>query len=188
MEPEIKAIYDSTEQAMKKGLEHYESELLKIRAGKASPIMLEGVRANYYGTQSPISQMANISAQDARTLVIQPYDKGAIRDIEKAIVEANLGFNPQNDGIVIRITIPQLTEDRRKQLVKVAKDVTEECRISVRNARRDGMEALKKLVKDDGFPEDLAKAAEAEVEKLTKTYNSKVDAILTEKEAEIMHV
>lgn len=172
---------------MKKAIEHYEAELVKVRAGKASPVMLEGVRANYYGASTPISQMANISVQDARTLVLQPFDRGSMTDIEKGIIEANLGFNPQNDGIVIRITLPVVTEERRKQLVKVAKDMTEDCRINLRNLRRDAMEALKKLIKE-GVSEDMVKVGEAEVEKLTKTFNGKVDTIFSEKEAEIMHV
>jgi ribosome recycling factor len=150
-------------------------------------MMLEGVRAEFYGSQMPLNQLANISTLDARTLQLQPFDKGAIHAIERAIVEANLGLNPQNDGIVIRIVIPTMTEERRKQLVKMAKEETEECRVAVRNVRRDAMEQFKKLVKE-GLSEDIAKAGEAEIEKLTKQVNTRLDGIFSEKEAEIMQV
>ncbi|MBX3102295.1 MAG: ribosome recycling factor [Bacteroidetes bacterium] len=187
MEPQVKAVYEQAEAAMKKAVAHYEAELVKIRAGKASPMMLDGVRAEFYGSQMPLNQLSNISTLDARTLQLQPFDKGAIHAIERAIVEANMGLNPQNDGVVIRIIIPTMTEERRKQLVKMAKEATEECRIAVRNNRRDALEQFKKLVKD-GLAEDSAKAGEAEIEKLTKNYNSKLDGIFAEKEAEIMQV
>jgi ribosome recycling factor len=187
MEPQVKAVYEQADAAMQKAVAHFEAQLQKIRAGKASPMMLEGVRAEFYGSQMPLNQLANISTLDARTLQLQPFDKGAIHAIERAIVEANLGLNPQNDGIVIRIVIPTMTEERRKQLVKMAKEETEECRVAVRNVRRDAMEQFKKLVKE-GLSEDIAKAGEAEIEKLTKQVNTRLDGIFSEKEAEIMQV
>jgi ribosome recycling factor len=187
MSDKIKDILDKARGGMQRSLEHLEQELVKVRAGKASPAMLESVKVDYYGTPSPISHVGNVSTADARTLTIQPYERGMIPAIEKAIKEANLGLNPQNDGLLIRITIPVLTEDRRKQLVKQAKEIGEAAKVAVRNIRRDHNEMVKKLGKE-GVAEDLMKAAEADIQKMTDGTIVKIDQHLTKKESEIMHV
>lgn len=187
MTEEIQLILDDAAEQMNKALEHLESELLKIRAGKANPQMLEGVKVDYYGSIVPISQVANINTPDARSLTVQPWEKPMLAPIEKAIQAANLGLNPQNDGALIRINVPPLTEERRKDLVKQAKAVAENAKVSIRNIRREANELIKKEQKD-GLPEDLAKAAEDQVQKLTDTHSSKADAHLEKKEKEIMTV
>ncbi len=185
---QLKKITATSREGMQKSLEHLETELQKIRAGKANPAILDGVRVDYYGTPTPLRQVATVLAADAKTLTIQPYERNLIPAIEKAIKEENLGLNPQNDGILIRITLPTLTEDRRKQLVKQAKEMGEEAKVAIRNVRRDQNEALKKLGKGDGIPEDAIKATEAEVQKITDGYVKQVDDVLKNKEAEIMKV
>ena len=187
MEVEVKKLLDETGIHMEMALTHLESELLKIRAGKASPSMLEGIHVDYYGTSTPLHQVANVSTPDARTLMIQPWEKSMIHPIEKAITNANLGFNPQNDGIVVRITVPPLTEERRKDLVKKTKAEGEHAKITIRNARRDTMELFKKLIKS-GLPEDIGKDAEAKVQNITDSFIAKVDKHLVLKEQEIMTV
>jgi ribosome recycling factor len=172
---------------MRKSVHHLETELQKIRAGKASPIMLDGVRVEYYGSPTPLAQLSTVQAQDARMLVIQPFDRKSIAAIERAIKEANLGFNPSNDGNVIRIPIPALNEDRRKQLVKQAKDEGEDAKIAIRKVRQNHNEELKKL-KADGISEDSIKTAEAKVQEYTNAFVAKVDEILRKKEAEIMTI
>lgn len=172
---------------MHKTLERLEQDLTKVRAGKASPALLHGLKVDYYGTPTPVEQVANISAADARTLSIQPYEKSLIGPIERAINEANLGVTPQNDGIVIRVTLPIQTEERRKQLVKQAREMGEEAKVAVRNIRRDNNEHVKKLSKD-GLPADAQKAAEAEIQKLTDKFVGQIDAALQAKEHEIMTV
>lgn len=173
--------------AMNKALEHLETELSKIRAGKASPQMLEGIHVDYYGTSTPLHQVGNVNTTDARTLIVQPWEKALLTPIEKAIQAANLGFNPQNDGIVIRISVPPLTEERRKDLVKKTKAEGEHCKVTIRNARREANEALKKALKA-GLPEDLEKEAETKVQHLTDSFIVKVDKHLEIKEKEIMTV
>jgi ribosome recycling factor len=182
-----KDVLKETEAQMQKAVDHYQEELGRIRAGRATPAIFDPVRVDYYGTLTPISQCSAIVVADARTLTITPFEPKLITPIERAIVEANLGLSPQNDGKVIRIVLPQLTEDRRRELVKQANTVTEAARVSVRNHRRDANEALKKLQKA-GEPEDSVKAAEGEVQKQTDKFVAKVEAIFKAKEEEIMKV
>lgn len=184
----LKKITAVAREGMTKSLEHFEEELQKIRAGKANPAILDGVRVDYYGSSTPLRQVATVTAADAKTLTIQPFERSLIPAIEKAIKEENLGLNPQNDGILIRITLPVLTEDRRKQLVKQAKEMGEEAKVAIRNIRRDQNEALKKLGKGDGIAEDAIKATEAEVQKITDAQIKQVDEVMKNKEAEIMKV
>jgi ribosome recycling factor len=172
---------------MEKAITHLDNELRVIRAGKANPAMLSSIMIDYYGTQTPLQQVASVGTPDARTISIQPWEKPMIPIIEKAIMAANLGFNPQNNGETIRIMVPALTEDRRKSLVKQVKQEGENARVSIRNARRDAKEEFKKLEKD-GLAEDLAKDAEALVQKLTDNFNKKVDELLDKKEQEILTV
>ncbi|RLD82909.1 MAG: ribosome recycling factor [Bacteroidetes bacterium] len=187
MDEEVELILEDTEDNMKNAITHLEKTLIKIRAGKANPRMLQGVLADYYGTMTPISQIANVGTSDARTIVIQPWEKQMIGPIEKAIMNANLGFNPDNNGEVIRINVPMLTEERRVLLVKQVKHEGEEAKISLRSSRRDAMEMLKKM-KDDGLSEDKQKRAEDKVQKLTETYYAKVDGLIVEKEKDIMTI
>jgi ribosome recycling factor len=181
------SLIQDTESAMKKAISHLESELVKIRAGKASPQMLDGITVDYYGTPTPINQAGNISAMDARTLTIQPWEKNMIQPIERAIMQANIGVTPQNDGITIRIFLPPLTEERRRELVKRANGEGEHGKVTIRNIRRDAIEKIKKLQKD-GLSEDAAKDSEAEVQTLTDRFISLVEKHLASKEKEIMVV
>lgn len=178
---------EHAEELMDKAVSHTYSELTKIRAGKAMPSMLDGVELEYYGAMTPISQVASITTPDARTLSIKPWEKKTIPDIEKAIINSNLGLNPQNDGELIRINIPPLTEERRLSLVKQAKAETEQGKISIRNGRKEVMDGLKKLLKD-GAPEDAVKGAEDEVQKITDKYTKKLDDLLEVKEKDIMTI
>lgn len=187
MTEEIKSILDSTRGTMDRAIQHLNAEFSKIRAGKASPAMLDGLAVDYYGAMTPLSQAANINTPDARTLVIQPWDKKLISGIEKAIMESNLGLNPQNDGEVIRLNVPPLTEERRKQLVKTAKTEAENSKIAVRNIRKESNEKIKKLQKD-GLAEDLAKDAENSIQQITDQYITRVDEVAAVKEKEIMTV
>lgn len=184
MDEDIKFIHNSTEESMKESLSHLEKALAKIRAGKASPMMLSTVMVEYYGSLTPLSQVANINTPDARTLSIQPWEKNILGDIEKAITYANLGLNPMNNGEMIIINVPPLTEERRKQLVKQAKAEAEDAKVSVRNARQEANKELKALE----ISEDQQSNAEADIQELTNTYIKKVDAILSIKEAEIMKI
>jgi len=178
---------DDCKESMLKAVAHTESELTKIRAGKATPSMLDGISVDYYGSPTPLSQVANINTTDARTLVIQPWEKTIMGTIEKAIIDSNIGLNPQNDGVVIRLVIPPLTEERRRDLVKKAKEEAEKGRIAVRNIRKDANESIKKL-KNDGASEDEIKVGEGEVQKLTDFYIVKVDQLAELKEKDIMTV
>lgn len=171
----------------RKAVEHLENELLKIRAGRANPSMLDGIRVDYYGSEVPLSQVSNINTPDARTIMVQPWEKKMIEPIEKAIQAANLGFNPSNNGDNIIILVPMLTEERRKDLVRSANKEGENAKVSIRGARQKAMEGIKKAQKD-GLPEDAAKAAEAEVEKITGIWNKKVEGLIHAKEKEIMTV
>ncbi|QNR22694.1 ribosome recycling factor [Croceimicrobium hydrocarbonivorans] len=182
---DIDLIISEAGDSMKKSLQHLDKELLKIRAGRANPAMLEGVMVEYYGSMSPLSQVSNVSTPDARTLSVQPWEKALIPEIEKAIMNANLGFNPQNNGEVVIINIPPLTEDRRRELVKRAKAEGEEAKVSIRSARKDANDMLKDL---DGISEDLVKDAEERVQALTNKNVTKVDSAIEVKEAEIMKV
>lgn len=172
---------------MASALAHLEKSLLKIRAGKASPAMLGGVYVDYYGAQTPLSQVSNINTPDARTLSVQPWDRGLLEAIEKAIQEAGLGFNPSNDGEVIRINIPALTEERRRELAKQARQEAEVAKVSARTARKEANRELHKLGQE-GCSEDLIAQREAEIQALTDEHIAKIDAIAARKEAEIMNV
>lgn len=178
---------EDAEEQMGRALTHTGAELTKIRAGKAMPSMLDGVMVDYYGTMTPLAQIGNINTPDARTLVVQPWEKGMLAAIEKAIVDANLGLTPQNDGNVIRLNIPPLTEERRRDLVKKVKEEVERGRVSVRNIRKDANESIKKL-KNDGASEDEIKAGEGEVQKLTDRFIAEVDKLAEAKEKDIMTV
>ena len=160
MTEDLNAVLEEAKASMKKAIEHFESELTKIRAGKATPTMLDGIVVDYYGTPTPIGQVGNISAMDARTLTIQPWEKNMLQPIERSIIAANIGINPQNDGNLIRLFLPPLTEERRKELVKRSNGEGEQAKIAVRNIRRDAIEQIKKLQKD-GLSEDAAKDGES---------------------------
>ena len=176
-----------TEALMKKAIGHLETELTKIRAGKANPAMLDGIVADYYGAPTPIAQIANISVLDARTISVQPWEKNMLQVIERAIIASNIGINPQNDGNIIRLFLPPLTEERRKELVKRCNGEGENGKIAIRNIRRDSIEQIKKLQKD-GLSEDAAKDAEAEIQELTNRFIALVEKHLEAKEKEIMAV
>lgn len=182
---EIELYLEEARELMGKAVTHVGHELAKIRAGKANPSMLESVQVSYYGAMSPLNQVASVTVPDARTIFVKPWEKGLIPEIEKAIMNANLGLNPQNDGQQIIINIPMLTEERRKQLVKQVGHEVENGRISVRSIRKDTNEALKKI---SGVSEDDVKNAEEQVQKLTDDYIAKMDALMKKKDAEIMTV
>jgi len=183
----IKKQLNDAKSSMEKAVDFCDSELTKIRAGKAMPSMLDGVMVDYYGNPTPLAQVGNINTPDARTLVIQPWEKSLLGPIEKAIIVSNLGLNPQNDGVVIRLNVPPLTEERRRDLVKKAKEEAEKGRIAVRNIRKDANEKIKRL-KAEGVSEDEMKAGEAEVQKLTDGFIVKVDKLAEAKEKDIMTV
>jgi len=187
MTEEIKKIQNDAKELMEKAISHLESELSKIRAGKANPAMLEGIFVDYYGSSTPLSGVASVNTPDARSIVIQPWEKSMLTPIEKAIQAANLGFNPQNDGVLIRIIVPPLTEERRKELFKRSKAEGENCRVTIRNIRRDAIENVKKEVKK-GLPEDVQKDTETKIQQLTDGFILKVDKHLETKEKEIMTV
>jgi ribosome recycling factor len=187
MTEEAQFVLDSIQENMDHAIAHLDREFQKIRAGKANPGMLNGVIVEYYGTHVPIEQTSNINTPDPRQIIIQPYDKSSIHAIEKAIMAANLGFNPQNDGEILRIAVPALTEERRKDLVKRAKVETEDAKVSIRNARRHGNEDAKKLEKD-GLPEDEAKKLVEKIQELTDKYILKVDKLFEMKEKDILTV
>ena len=172
---------------MEKAIDHCDNELNKIRAGKASPSMLDDITVDYYGSQTPLSQVGSVNTPDARTIVVQPWEKSLLNQIEKAIKEANLGVNPQNDGIVIRINVPPLTEERRRDLVKKAKGEAEFGKVAVRSIRKDANEKIRKL-KSEGVSEDEMKTGEAEIQKLTDAFIVKVDVLSEAKEKDIMTV
>lgn len=185
MDEEALLAIDEAKEKMEKALEHLDAELAKIRAGKANPRMLDGIKVNYYGNLTPLNQVANINTPDARTIAIQPWEKTMIDVIEREIMAANLGVTPMNNGEVIRINIPPLTEERRRDLVKQVKHECENARISIRNARRDANEYIKGLQKN-GLSEDLAKDHELEVQDVTDQFNKKVEVFYEEKEKDIM--
>lgn len=187
MEEELSLVFEDTKERMQAPLEHLEKELTKLRAGKASPAMLDGVKVDYYGSLTPLGQVANINTPDGKTIVVQPWEKGMIDPIEKAIFAANLGLTPINDGNLIRIVVPPLTEERRRDLVKQVRSEGENAKVSIRNVRRDSNEELKKL-KKDGLPEDMAKDAEGQIQDLTNSFVAKVDEKLKTKEDDIMTI
>jgi ribosome recycling factor len=187
MQEEVDFVIEHCNEKMQAAIRHLEKELVHIRAGKASPAMLEGLHVEYYGSLTPLNQVSNISTPDARTIAIQPWEKNLIPVIEKAILAANLGFNPDNNGEIIRINIPALTEERRRQLVKQAGQEGEAAKVSIRLARKDANENLKKLLKE-GLSEDIEKDAEDEVQKLTDDFVKKIDALVEAKEKDIMTI
>lgn len=184
---EIQFFLDEAKEDMEKALKHIDNELTKIRAGKAMPNMVESVMVDYYGTPTAISQVASVNTPDARTLAIKPWEKAMVAVIDKAIRESNLGFNPQNDGEMVRINVPPLTEERRKVLVKQAKSEGEDGKVRVRSIRKDTNESLRKLLKD-GASEDDVKTAEDKVQVLTDSYIVKVDQLIAKKETELLTV
>ena len=181
---EIDFIVDAAKESMDQALAHLEKEMLNLRAGKANPIMLSSVKVDYYGTMTPISQVANINTPDGRTLTVQPWEKGMLQELEKAILIANLGFNPMNNGESIIINIPPLTEERRKDLAKLAKSETENAKIGIRAARKEANDDIKK----SEASEDIQKNYEIDVKELTDSYNAKADEIFRIKEKEILTV
>lgn len=185
---ELQEIIDEADMKMDDAVQYLKKEFSHIRTGKANPALVEGVKVEYYGSQTPLQQLANISAPEPRLLMVSPYDKSSLNDIEKAIMSAGLGLNPMNDGDFIRIPLPILTEERRKELVKVAKDKSEQARISIRNSRRDANDAIKKTVDSESLPEDSKFEAEDEVQKITDAHTAKVEELFTQKESEIMTV
>ncbi len=179
-------VFENMESSMEKAIAAYQKELNRLRTGRASPALLEGIRVDYYGTPTPINQTASVNIPESRLIVIQPWDKSTIEAIEKAIQKANLGLSPANDGTVIRISIPPLTEERRKELGKLAKKMAEECKIAVRNIRREANEGLKKLEKDKKIPEDDYHRATEDVQKSTNQKVEQIDEILEAKQKEIL--
>lgn len=184
---DTKTIMNDASVRMQKAVDHLDEELLNIRAGKASVNVLNGVMVEYYGSQVPVSGAASVTVPDAKTILIQPWDKNLIRAIEKAIIDSNIGLTPSNNGEQIRLTMPPLTEERRKELVKRSRGEAETARVSLRNARRDAIEAFKKAQKE-GMPEDEAKDGETQVQKLLDKYSKMIDEVLAQKEKEIMTV
>ena len=184
MDETLDFIVDTAKEGMQQAIDHLENELLNIRAGKANPVMLSGVKVDYYGTPTPISQVANIKTPDARTLSVQPWEKALLAAIEKAILVANLGFNPMNNGETIIINIPPLTEERRRELAKLAKNEAENAKISIRNARKEANHELK----NEAPSEDVLNNYEIDVQTLTDSYSSKVDELFSAKEKEILTV
>jgi len=187
MEEELEFVLDICKEKMGAAIAHLEKELAHIRAGKASPSMLDGVQVEYYGSMTPLTQVSNVSTPDARTIAVQPWEKKLISEIEKAIMNANLGLNPDNNGEIIRINIPVLTEERRKGLVKQVHAEGEHAKVSIRTARKEANDSLKKLQKD-GLSEDLAKDGEGEVQKFTDEFGVKVDSLVDAKEKDIMTI
>ncbi len=187
MSDDLNSIIEVAKATMTKAITHLEGELAKIRAGKASPIMLDGIVADYYGSPTPIAQIANITTMDARTISVQPWEKNMLQIIERAIIAANIGINPQNDGVIIRLFLPPLTEERRRELVKKCGGEGEHAKVSIRNIRRDAIEQIKKLQKD-GASEDECKDAETEAQAVTDKFTVLVEKHLAAKEVEIMVV
>lgn len=187
MQEDLDKIVKDTNDNMSRAITHFEAEVLKIRAGKATPTMLDGLTVDYYGSPTPIAQVANLQVVDARTLTIQPWEKNMMAPIERSIMQANLGVTPQNDGIIIKLFMPPITEERRKEFVKKAYAEGETAKIAIRNIRRDGMEAVKKMQKD-GLSEDAAKETEARVQGITDKKILAIDAHCAAKEKELLTV
>jgi ribosome recycling factor len=185
MTEEIELGKEEFKAANDKSLAHLDNELIKLRVGKAMPSMLHGVTVDYYGSQTPLTQVANIATMDARTLTVQPWEKGILSECAKAIINANLGFAPQDNGEMLIINVPPLTEERRRDLVKMAKAEGETAKVAIRNNRKDAMDYIKTL-KSDGLSEDLAKDAEADIQEITNTYVARVDKAVEQKEKDIM--
>ena len=188
IDPQLQAILDEARSNMSKSMEHLRTELNAIRAGRASPAMLEGVRVDYYGSQTPLNQIASISAPQADLLLVQPYDTSALEDIEKGIMTSNMGLNPSNDGMMIRIPVPPLSEERRKDLVKTAQSKGEEAKISVRNIRRDAKDEIKSVQQNEHLSEDMRYESEEKLQGITDEYTEKIDTLLSKKEKDVMAV
>lgn len=187
MQEDVNKYVEDARRLMERAIEHLSHELIKVRTGKASPAMLEGLMVPYYGSPTPLNQVANITTSDARTIVIQPWERNMLGPISRAILEANLGFNPQDDGTVVRLNVPPLTEERRRELVKLAKHLGEEAKVGVRNARRDAIEHVKKAIKN-GYPEDAGHDKEKQIQALTDKYIQQIDHLIEVKEKDIMTV
>ena len=186
--PAIEQLFLGLEEGIFKAVDYMKSEYSLVRPGRANPKLLERIYVDYYGTNTPVHQMSNISSPEPRQLVITLWDKSMLGKVEKAILAANIGVTPQNDGTVIRLTFPELTEERRRDLVKQCKTYAEEARVAVRNARRDANTAIEKAVKNDNLPEDESKRAEAEIQKMTDRFVAEDDEVLKKKEAEVMEI
>jgi len=186
-DPRVKEVFEQMKSAMDKAVDHAASEFTKIRAGKAHPSMLDSVKVDYYGNLVPLNQVGNVNTPDAKTITVQPWEKAMIQPIEKGIVIANIGLTPSNDGNLIRISLPPLTEERRKETVKKVKGEAEAAKVSLRAIRKDANEAIKRLQKE-GLAEDEAKSAEQQVQKTTDAFIKKIDDLTAAKEAELMHV
>lgn len=184
---QVNEIFEEAEIEMEGAVEHLQNELVKLRTGKASPSMLGGIMVDYYGSPTPLGQVSNVGTADAKTLTIQPWEKSMLAPIERAIFEANLGLTPQNDGEIIRINIPPLTEERRKEMVKRAKALGEDGKVSLRHTRHKVMDFIKKAVKD-GFPEDMGKRKEDEMQKMVNNFAEKIDALVAAKDKDIMTI
>ncbi|CCY11099.1 ribosome-recycling factor [Porphyromonas sp. CAG:1061] len=184
---DVATILKETKKAMSETIDFLDDKLAKIRAGKANPKLLDDIRVNYYGNPTPLNNVANVSVPDAKTIIITPWEKNIIRDIEKAIIDSDLGIMPENNGDLIRIGMPPLTEERRRDLAKQVKGEAEQAKVSVRNARRDAIDTLKKQVKD-GMPEDASKSAEGDIQKMHDDFIKKIDQLFAAKEKEIMTV
>lgn len=187
MSDSLESIMEDTSASMKKAISHLEAELSKIRAGKATPAILDGIFVDYYGNATPLNQVANITVPDARTLSLQPWERNMLGPIEKAIIASNIGLNPQNDGTYIRLFLPPLTEERRKELVKRVNSEGENARVSIRSIRRDAIEHIKKLQKD-GLSEDVAREAEIRVQGITDKHIALIEQHLKDKERDIMTI
>ena len=185
----LEEIFEEVQEAMTKALEALRRDLASIRTGRASAMLLDGIRVDYYGTPTPLNQLATVTVPEARLLVIKPYEQGLIADIEKAVIaDANLGLNPSNDGSIIRLPIPELTEDRRRELTKIARHRSEDAKVSVRQARRDGLDLVDESKKDGDISEDDARHAHDHIQKSTDEFIAQVDEVNTHKEKEIMEV
>jgi ribosome recycling factor len=187
MNEDVQLVYEMTRERMEKSIEHLDNELVRIRAGKANVHILDGVTVDYYGTETPLNQVSNISTPDAKTILVQPWEKTMIDPIEKALMNSNVGITPSNNGDAIRLSIPPLTEERRRDLFKQVKNEGEHARVSIRNSRRDANDEYKQMQKD-GLSEDEVKIAEDQIQKLTDEYTEKVDKIVEAKESEIMTI
>lgn len=185
---DLKIILETADESMNEAVAYCKKEFSHIRAGKASPALLEDVKVDYYGTQTPLNQLATIAVPEARLITVQPYDKSSMEDIEKAIMSAGLGLNPNNDGTIIRVPLPMLSEERRTELVKHAREIAEKARVSIRNTRRDANDEIKKTVQDESLPEDSRYEAEEKVQSVTDNHTAKIDEMLEVKEKEIMTV
>lgn len=184
----LNSIIDEAKEKMEKSLEHYRSELKSVRTGRASVAMFDNIRVDYYGTPTPLSQIGTLSAPEPRMITIQPWERNLIPAIEKAILTSNMGFNPSNDGSLIRVPIPQLTEERRKEIVKMIKKMAEEAKVIIRNIRRDANEGFKKSEKDKEISEDDAKKGVVKIQEITDEYIKKIDEVTAKKEKDIMEI